>query len=107
MSMLYSLDLHSLSTIFLGKRLILATPAADDPVTLLQAAGRDHVPANLRLHAELPALSSAASRQTIPEPNERPEIHSVLEEIQEQQWYSDQIIERRVFEAKDGQTGWL
>lgn len=50
--------------------------------------------------------SSTQGRQhEIPNSNERPSIETVLEEIQEQDWYKNQLVEKRIFPAQDGQQG--
>ncbi|KAJ6618312.1 DEAD/H helicase [Mycena sp. CBHHK59/15] len=79
--------------------LILATEAPDDPVALLQAAARDHIPIN-------PSDPSWPSF-TIPGSGDRPSIDTVLEEIMQHEWYSDQIVERRTIDARVGQIGAL
>ncbi|KAJ6500440.1 DEAD H helicase [Mycena sanguinolenta] len=80
--------------------LILATGAEDDPVGLLKAAARDHIPID-------PSKPETWPKHTIPEPKNRPSINAVLEEIMQQEWYSEQIVERRTIEAKTGQIGTL
>ncbi|KAJ7349276.1 DEAD/H helicase [Mycena albidolilacea] len=80
--------------------LILATGAEDDPVTLLKAAARDHIPID-------PSKPESWPKFTIPEPKNRPAIDTVLEEIMQQEWYSEQIVERRTIEPKVGQIGSL
>jgi DEAD/DEAH box helicase domain-containing protein len=79
---------------------------SEDPVALVQAAGRDHVPVN-------PMLTSASESDTkeqskgmiIPGPQDRPTIDSVISEIKEQEWYKEQIVERRTIAPKDAQIG--
>ncbi|KAJ7756837.1 P-loop containing nucleoside triphosphate hydrolase protein [Mycena maculata] len=80
--------------------LILATGGADDPVALLKAAARDHIPINPSEPATWPTFA-------IPEPKSRPSIDAVLAEVMQQDWYSDQIVERRTVNAKVGQIGAL
>jgi DEAD/DEAH box helicase domain-containing protein len=41
----------------------------------------------------------------VPESKDRPTIDAVIEEMQQQSWYREQILERRVFDAKEGRTG--
>ena len=79
-------------------RLILATKAADDPVALLKAAARDHIPVN-------PSEPVSWPKVAIPEPANRPSISEVIAEIMQQEWYSDQIVKRRTVDAKAGQIG--
>jgi DEAD/DEAH box helicase domain-containing protein len=85
-------------------RLILATPSSDNPVTLVQAAGRDHVPVN---PTSTPGSSAKAKSEdmTIPGPQDRLTIDSVISEIKEQEWYKEQIVERRTTAPKDAQIG--
>ncbi|KAJ6606558.1 P-loop containing nucleoside triphosphate hydrolase protein [Mycena vulgaris] len=78
--------------------LILATGPADDPVAVLKSAARDHIPINPSKPASWPTF-------TIPEPMNRPSMDTVVAEIMEQSWYSDQIVERRTVDAKVGQIG--
>ncbi|KAJ7871484.1 P-loop containing nucleoside triphosphate hydrolase protein [Mycena olivaceomarginata] len=80
--------------------LILATGAEDDPVALLKAAARDHIPID-------PSKPESWPKFTIPEPKNRPAIDTVLAEIMQQEWYSEQIVERRTIDPKAGQIGSL
>jgi DEAD/DEAH box helicase domain-containing protein len=41
----------------------------------------------------------------VPESKDRPTIDAIIEEIQQASWYKEQILERRVFEQKEGRTG--
>ena len=43
--------------------------------------------------------------RAVPEPEERPAITEVIEDIEKQAWYQEQIAYRRVFEAREGQSG--
>ena len=36
---------------------------------------------------------------------DRPSIDSVIKEIMQQEWYKDQIVDRRVFNEKEGTIG--
>lgn len=86
--------------------LLEATPQTENPVELLQAAAREHIPVYPNSSREaLTDPDFKAKRRSIPEPEERPSIDSVIEEIMKQDWYKEQITERRVFDPKDGQTG--
>lgn len=77
-------------------RLLAATPAGDDPVNLLVTAGRTYVPAN---HS-LPDTPKGT-----PEAEERPSIEQVITETMSSIWYKDQIVYRRLINAKAAQTG--
>lgn len=41
----------------------------------------------------------------VPASMDRPTIDSVIEEIMQQGWYKDQIVDRRVFDEKEGTIG--
>ncbi len=90
-------------------RLLSATPAEDDPVVLLQAAARDHIPVHPganRAQGEILSQSDAKGKyKTVPEPDARPSIEEVVEEIEQQEWYKEQVTCKRIFDAKDGQLG--
>lgn len=78
--------------------LIRATPETEDPVALVQAAARDHLPVN-------PSDPSSWPTFVVPEPSNRPSVDSVLNEMTTQPWYTEQITERRTTPAKEGQAG--
>ncbi|KAJ7684713.1 P-loop containing nucleoside triphosphate hydrolase protein [Mycena polygramma] len=80
--------------------LIHATGATEDPVALLKAAARDHVPID-------PSNPASWPRVTIPEPKDRPSVDAVIAEIMQQEWYLNQVVERRTIDAKVGQIGIL
>lgn len=71
---------------------------------MLQAAARDHIPVDPS--SSLPG-TKGKGKAAVPEPNERPTIDTILQEIQGQDWYRDQIAHRRTVEAKEGQLGTL
>ncbi|KIK92020.1 hypothetical protein PAXRUDRAFT_13476 [Paxillus rubicundulus Ve08.2h10] len=81
-------------------KLLSATPAGEDPVDLLQAAARDHIPVN-------PKAKEPPKASKIPSPEERDSIDEVIREIQEQDWYRNQIVDRRTFEAREARQGTL
>ncbi|KIK45797.1 hypothetical protein CY34DRAFT_777472 [Suillus luteus UH-Slu-Lm8-n1] len=78
--------------------LMKATPEGEVSMDLLQAAARDHIPVNPSAKKALPANDS--QNLIIPEPKDRPSIDDILLEIQKQQWYKNQIVDRRTFEEK-------
>lgn len=41
----------------------------------------------------------------IPDPESRQTIDSIIDEIREQEWYQEQIANRRIFDTKEGLTG--
>ncbi|KAH9079220.1 P-loop containing nucleoside triphosphate hydrolase protein [Lactarius deliciosus] len=79
--------------------LLQACPDAEDPVTLLVALARDHIP-----HTTT-STGDEVEPQNIPGPENRRSIDEVVEEIYEQKWYQDQIKYRRTFDAKPGSIG--
>ncbi|KAI9452326.1 P-loop containing nucleoside triphosphate hydrolase protein [Russula earlei] len=78
--------------------LIAAFSDPEDPVALLLASAREHIP----LKTGCPAESSH-----IPEPENRQPIDRIVEEIYEQKWYLGQIKYRKNFDAKAGSLGSL
>lgn len=81
----------------------MATAAEDDPVDLLKAAGRAHIPVNPS--EGISHATNSEPESAIPSSTDRPSVDDIIAEVQEQKWYKDQIVERRRFESKDGQTG--
>ena len=87
-------------------RLLHAAPDQEDAITLLQAAARDYVPVDPNNKGSVPDISSTqAKSREVPEPGNRPSIESVIDEIRQQEWYSDQIAFDRTVAAKEGQRG--
>lgn len=100
-----TLELELAACSYRVHRLIAATPSGEDPVALLQSAGRDHIPINPSAsHATFSEFSEAVSSQ-VPDPSHRPSISSILSELGSQSWYRNQIVERREFDVRDGKTG--
>jgi DEAD/DEAH box helicase domain-containing protein len=79
-------------------RLLEAFSDAEDPVTLLVASAREHIPLNT-------SLGAGAGSSCIPDPENRQPIDRIVEEIQEQEWYRNQIGYRRTFDEKVGSIG--
>lgn len=73
-------------------------------MALVQAAGRDRIPINPS-SAPMDDAKTKFKNMIIPGPQDRPTIDAVISEIKEQEWYKDQIVERRTVEPKDGQIG--
>jgi DEAD/DEAH box helicase domain-containing protein len=90
---------------YLPRRLLLATPAFDNPVDLLQAASRDHIPVNPSQKSALSFFEQGTGGMIVPASLDRPSIDTVIEEITQQEWYNDQIVDRRVFDEKEGTIG--
>jgi DEAD/DEAH box helicase domain-containing protein len=72
---------------------------------LLQAAGQDHIPVNPSVGTSSAAFSSTNISTTVPKWEDRPPIDEVITEILEQDWYQNQIVDRRTFDAKLGHFG--
>jgi len=77
--------------------LIAAFSGAEDPVALLVASAKEHIPLN--------TVGRTGEVSPIPDPGNRLPIDRIIEEIQEQRWYMQQIKFRRVFDAKEGSLG--
>ena len=75
----------------------------EDPVVLLQTAAQDHIPVD----PSSPKDDTKGKSRIVPESKDRPIIDAIIEEIQDQQWYNDQIVHRRTVEAKEGVPGQL
>ncbi|KAI0051412.1 P-loop containing nucleoside triphosphate hydrolase protein [Auriscalpium vulgare] len=68
--------------------------------SLLIAAARDHVPVD-------PNANDEPGDKTIPDPEHRSSIPDLITEVEGQDWYRGQILNRKVFEEKLGQMGLL
>ena len=89
-------------------RLLKATPEGEDPVALLQAAAQDHLPVHPGAKDATLGPSQSDSKGKyweVPEPEKRPSIEDVILEIEQQEWYKEQITYKRVMEAKEGHSG--
>ncbi len=88
-------------------RLIKATPFDDDPVALLQAAARDHMPIDPTNKSSIATLSASQSNSSkiIPDSEHRPSIESVIQEIKEQDWFENQIVFERTVPEKEPEIG--
>ena len=76
-------------------------------MALLQAAAREHIPIDpsSRSFNRLTQSDSKGNERVVPDPADRPTVSAVIEELLEQEWYQDQIADRRVVEAKGGEIG--
>ena len=84
--------------------MLLVTKETEDPARLLQIAARDHIPVHpSAAKSEDWSLPEPAS--SIPSSSERDSIDQIIEEIKLSDWYREQIVNRRVFEAKCGRVG--
>jgi DEAD/DEAH box helicase domain-containing protein len=70
----------------------------EDPVTLLVASAREHIPPNT-------STGGGTKSSYIPDPENRLPINQVVEEVCEQKWYWNQIRYRRTFDEKVGSIG--
>ncbi|TFK54805.1 P-loop containing nucleoside triphosphate hydrolase protein [Heliocybe sulcata] len=84
--------------------LLQATPPSEDPVLLLQAAAREHIPVNPSATAKTaPDGKRKGKDREVPRWEDRPSIDAIITEIEHEEWYKNQIVERRVFDARQGQ----
>jgi len=70
---------------------------------MLQAAATGHVPVNPS--QKYPRFSDPDDPDTVPDAEARRSIDEIISEMKQKPWYDDQIVARRVFEARDGQIG--
>ena len=76
-----------------------ATGASEDPVQLLQAAARFHLPVN-------PTEKDEENiTMPVPESRDRESINEIISSIESSKWYKGQITSRRTFEEKEPQIG--
>jgi len=80
--------------------LLVRTPKSKDPVSLLQESGRGFVPVNTAWNGD---VSNDPSE--IPSSEERLSATEVIEVIQKQNWYKDQIGFRQETEEKTARPG--
>ncbi|KIK63733.1 hypothetical protein GYMLUDRAFT_222021 [Collybiopsis luxurians FD-317 M1] len=85
--------------------LLSATPSGEDPVDLLKAAARDHIPIDPEHKGNLPA--DKGGHMPVPNADDRASIRDILLDLGQQSWYKDQIVNRRTVEAKEGESGEL
>lgn len=85
-------------------RLILATPPTEDPVELLRETSRDHIPVNpsQKMSGSTLSKQDKGNRCAVPASEDRPAIDDIIREIMKEDWYKEQIVERRSFDSKDG-----
>lgn len=88
--------------------LLKVTADDDEAIAVIQTSGRDCVPVD-PLSRSVEAFADTRGREPteIPSSSERPAIEEVLEDIQEELWYNDQIKYRRDFDAREAQIGKL
>ena len=76
----------------------------EDSVALIQTAGRNHLPVDPNHHV-LDEVGDDIARFPVPTSQDRPSIEAVIDEIIAEDWYRDQIVDRRTFEARQASTG--
>ncbi|KAK1232495.1 ATP-dependent 3'-5' DNA helicase [Marasmius sp. AFHP31] len=86
--------------------LLSATASPDDPVALLLTAARDHIPVHpgKKANPSCSLILEDSLHAAIPDPENRPSVIEVLDEITNQTWYKDQIIEHKSIESREGKT---
>ena len=80
--------------------LLQACTNGEDPVGLVQQAARDHIPVNPK-----DKKREDSPVKNVPDVSTRPSILEVIEEIKKEDWYHDQIVEQRSFEAHEAELG--
>ena len=68
----------------------------------MQAAAHDHIPVHPTMKT---AAFSDTDKMEIPSAEDRPSVEEIIAEIEKAEWYRKQIVERRIFEAKEGNIG--
>lgn len=86
-------------------RLIRAAPDSEDTVNLLKSAAKAHIPIDPAAKKALLAGEDMKPHPAVPGSHSRPSIPDVVQELQEQSWYKDQIVHSRVFESRSGIPG--
>ncbi|KAL1683546.1 hypothetical protein EV122DRAFT_286287 [Schizophyllum commune] len=76
--------------------LLKATQPPEDPVQLLQAAGRDHIP----VHPGVGLEQAPVRDLHIPDAASRPSVDELLTEIEKEEWYKNQMVANKVFEPR-------
>jgi hypothetical protein len=78
-------------------RLVEAFSDAEDLVTLLVASARQHIPIN--------TAGRTTDLSHIHDPENRPPIDEIVQELRQQTWYLNQIGYQRTFDVKSGSLG--
>lgn len=97
--------LQSTCRLMFIRRLITACrTTGEDPVQMVQKAGKDHIPVNPSAHHSTPAasqaLASLGAPARVPSPKSRPSIVSIIEDIESQESYKSQILMHRTFDPR-------
>ncbi|KAJ3559889.1 hypothetical protein NM688_g67 [Phlebia brevispora] len=89
--------------------LIQAIPDEEDPVALVRAAAREHIPIDPSNKSSLETVKTASQNSTkvIPDPDHRLPIESIVVEMQMQDWYVGQMRYHKTFEAREAQIATL
>jgi hypothetical protein len=81
-------------------RLLAKTPEGEDSISLLQASGRRFAPVNTAWNSD-----NTSDPSEVPSPEERPPAAEIIDLIQKQSWYQDQILFRQETEEKEVRQG--
>ncbi|KZS99153.1 P-loop containing nucleoside triphosphate hydrolase protein [Sistotremastrum niveocremeum HHB9708] len=85
-----------------------AAECGETPDFLVQGAAREHIPVNPSTIKALASTSQTGPTQhKVPSPEERRSISEIIEELQNLDWYKEQIISRRTTEAREPTLGHL
>ena len=87
-------------------RFLQVIPDSEDPVIFLQVAARDHVPISPKGNRPLGQLMHEPHSK-IPIPADRHSIDEALDELQQADWYKDQIVVKRSFLTRRAEYGKL
>ncbi|EGO21629.1 hypothetical protein SERLADRAFT_451651 [Serpula lacrymans var. lacrymans S7.9] len=86
---------------------LIGAASNEDPVALIQAASYDHIPVNPSSKSTSSAKVDTKDKRTIIDPKDRPTIDAVIAEVEEQDWYKGQIVDRRIFASREAANGTL
>lgn len=85
----------------MSSRLLDATSASDDPCIMVQSAARQHIP----VQGVKSDQGTSDSYKTVPEAGDRPAVADIITEIENADWYRDQISQHKILTAKDARYG--
>lgn len=101
-SILYSFIVLRVNRLTDENRLLqAAVECAETPEFLVQGAAREHIPVNPSTIKTLAGTSQTRPIQhVVPSPEERPSISEIIEQLENVDWYKEQIVTRRTTEAR-------
>ncbi|KAJ3572806.1 hypothetical protein NP233_g2842 [Leucocoprinus birnbaumii] len=83
--------------------LIPALEDGYDPIKVVQESAREHIPVNPSMPiSTTPKNGNLAT--IIPDPNSRPSVDELIQDLMEQEWYREQVVFRKTIEARVPQT---